>query len=227
LWGLVLCLFPRRIAVVAANASAPPHSGSKPVARLGDSGKTVTCLELPAGANRKVIAATIAAAHCAAMRCVYRCGGYVAAISAPVRCCCVPRYHNNLRRGRRPRRPLSCLPQMFASNHCTLLCWCVGCPRLPSHFVRRDTQRLAHYNNTGRTLRLAPNHAGAPRGTRWSVRRNLSQRVTHRIAAQHSAGRGAGGLRQILVGTRRYRPLANRAKAHHPAALSEFGRTDT
>ncbi|MDR0812682.1 MAG: hypothetical protein LBO63_01565, partial [Oscillospiraceae bacterium] len=39
---------------------------------VGDSGKTVACRKLPTGANRKVLAATIAAAHCAAMRCVTR-----------------------------------------------------------------------------------------------------------------------------------------------------------
>ncbi|MDR0812568.1 MAG: hypothetical protein LBO63_00970, partial [Oscillospiraceae bacterium] len=31
----VMCLPPRRIAVVAANASAAPHAEAKPIARLG------------------------------------------------------------------------------------------------------------------------------------------------------------------------------------------------
>ncbi|MDR0813396.1 MAG: hypothetical protein LBO63_05270, partial [Oscillospiraceae bacterium] len=37
---------------------------------VGYLGKAYGCRELPTGANRKVIAATIADAHCAAMRCV-------------------------------------------------------------------------------------------------------------------------------------------------------------
>ncbi|MDR0812792.1 MAG: hypothetical protein LBO63_02140, partial [Oscillospiraceae bacterium] len=50
---------------------------------VGGSGKAATCRELPSGANRKDVAATIAAAHCAAIRCVsrrgedWRCGGCV------------------------------------------------------------------------------------------------------------------------------------------------------
>jgi hypothetical protein len=86
---------------------------------FGDSGKAATCRKLPTGANRKVIAATIAAACCAAMRCVSRRGWFVVAAGANLRFKVMPRYHNNLRRGRRPRRPLFCLPQMFAANHCT------------------------------------------------------------------------------------------------------------
>jgi hypothetical protein len=62
----------------------------------------------------------------------------------------LPRYHDNLRRGRRPRRPLFGLPQMFASDHCTLLCGCVGCVRLPPRFARRDTRRIARRNSAGR-----------------------------------------------------------------------------
>ncbi|MDR0812804.1 MAG: hypothetical protein LBO63_02200 [Oscillospiraceae bacterium] len=47
---------------------------------VGVWGKTVACRKLPSGANRKDCAATIAAAYCAAMRCVSRrgacwCGG--------------------------------------------------------------------------------------------------------------------------------------------------------
>ncbi|MDR0813825.1 MAG: hypothetical protein LBO63_07495, partial [Oscillospiraceae bacterium] len=80
---------------------------------------------------------------------VWQCGacpvavGVVVAVGADLRFKAMPRYHSNLRRGRRPRHPLFGLPHMFASDHCTLLCGCVGCPRLPPHFVRRDTQRLA------------------------------------------------------------------------------------
>jgi hypothetical protein len=169
-----VCLSPRRIAVVAANACAPPHAGAKLVAGLGCLGKAVSYRELPSGANRKVIAATIAAAHCAAIRCVSRRGWFVVAAGANLRFKAIPRYHNNLRRGRRPRRPLSCLPPTFALEHRTLLCGCVGFPRLPPRFARRDTRV--------RCLR-------------------------------HSAGRGAGGLRQILVATLLHLPLAHRAKA--------------
>jgi hypothetical protein len=116
---------------------------------VGDSGKTVGCRGLPTGANRKVAAATIAAAHCAAMWCVSRRGGIVVAAGANFRFKAMPRYHNNLRRGRRPRRPLFGLPPHFASNHCTLLCGCVGCLRLPPRFARRDTQLLAARNSAG------------------------------------------------------------------------------
>ncbi|MDR0812553.1 MAG: hypothetical protein LBO63_00895 [Oscillospiraceae bacterium] len=42
---------------------------------VGDLGKTAGYRELPTGANRKDVAATIAAARCAAMRCVSRRGG--------------------------------------------------------------------------------------------------------------------------------------------------------
>jgi hypothetical protein len=155
---------------------------------VGDSGKAVTFRKLPTGANRKVIAATIAAAHCAAMWCVSRRGEIAVAVGANLRFKAMPRYRNNLRRGRRPRRPLFGLPPHFASYHCTLLCGCVGCVRLPPRFARRDTQLLA---------------------------------------APHSAGRGAGGLRQILVATRRHLLPAHRAKARHSAILSGFGRADT
>ncbi|MDR0812866.1 MAG: hypothetical protein LBO63_02530 [Oscillospiraceae bacterium] len=37
---------------------------------VGDSGKAATYRKLPTGANRKGVARTIAAAHCAAIRCV-------------------------------------------------------------------------------------------------------------------------------------------------------------
>jgi hypothetical protein len=137
-------------------------------------GKAISYRELPTGANRKDGAATIAAAHCSAIGCVSRRGEVVVTVGANLRFKAMPRYHNNHRRGQRPRRPLFGLPQTFASDHCTLLRGCVGCLRLPPRFARRDTQR---------------------------------------IAAPDSAGRGAGWLRQILVDTRRYLPLANRAKA--------------
>jgi hypothetical protein len=107
---------------------------------VGDLGKAVTCRELPSGANRKDVARTIADAHCAAMRCISRRGKVVVAVGANLRFKAMPRYHNNLRRGRRPRRPLSGLLQMFASDHRTLLCGCVGCPRPPPRFARRDTR---------------------------------------------------------------------------------------
>jgi hypothetical protein len=42
---------------------------------VGDSGKVKCYHEVPTGPNRKVIAATIAAAHCAAIQCVSRRGG--------------------------------------------------------------------------------------------------------------------------------------------------------
>jgi hypothetical protein len=74
-------LSPRRIAVVTANASAAPHAGAKPVTALGDFRKAIGYRELPTGVNRKVIAATSAAAHCAAIGCVSRRGG----------CCCYGR----------------------------------------------------------------------------------------------------------------------------------------
>jgi hypothetical protein len=55
----------------------------------------------------------------------------------------------------------------------------------------------------------------------------FARRDTQLLAAQHSAGRGAGWLRQILVATRRHLLPAHRAQARQSAALSEFGRTDT
>ncbi|MDR0812542.1 MAG: hypothetical protein LBO63_00840 [Oscillospiraceae bacterium] len=141
---------------------------------VGDSGKALAYRKLLSGANRKDYVAAIAAAHCAAMRCVSCRGKVVVTASANLRFKALPRYYNNHRRGRRPQRPLFGLPQTLASEHYTLLCGCVGCPRLPPRFARRDT---------------------------------------HLLAAPHSAGRGAGWLRQILVATHRHLPLANRAKA--------------
>jgi hypothetical protein len=96
-------------------------------------------------------------------RIVRQCGaspdavGVVVAVGCCCRCSCVPRYHNNLRRGRRPRRPLFGLTPMFASNYCTLLCGCVGCPRLSPRFARRDTRGWGCSNNAGNILALHQN----------------------------------------------------------------------
>ncbi|MDR0813884.1 MAG: hypothetical protein LBO63_07840, partial [Oscillospiraceae bacterium] len=48
----VMCLSPLRIAVVGANASAPPHTGAKPVAALATRVSlqpTANCLRVPTG----------------------------------------------------------------------------------------------------------------------------------------------------------------------------------
>jgi hypothetical protein len=145
---------------------------------VGDFGKALACRELHTGANRKVIAATIAAAHCAAIGCVSRrgkrCGNGGCALT--VQDC--PRYHDNLRRGRRPRHPLLGLPYTFAENNCTLLCGCVGCLRLPPRFARRDTQLLDCRNSAGRG-------AGRLRQIPVATRRYLLP--AHRAQARQSA----------------------------------------
>jgi hypothetical protein len=111
----------------------------------------------------------------------------VVAVGATLRFRAVPRYHNNLRRGRRPRHPLFCLPQMLASDHCTLLCGCGGCHRLPPRFARRDTRVRGCRNGVWNTQTLAkmlwrtPRNAVVSPHTSW-------QQATHLLAAQHSAG---------------------------------------
>jgi hypothetical protein len=57
----------------------------------------------------------------------------VVTVGANLRFKAMPRYHNNLRRGRRPRRPLFGLPPTFVSNQRTLLC---GCGQVPLVFLR-------------------------------------------------------------------------------------------
>jgi hypothetical protein len=114
---------------------------------------------------------------------------FVVTVSAYLRFKVMPRYHNNVRRGRCPHRPCFWNSSTIALNHRTRPAW-----------VR-----------WGALVYLRTSCVGT---------RNV---LPHR----NSAGRGAGWLRQILVGTRRHLPLAHRAKARHSAALSGFGRTDT
>jgi hypothetical protein len=174
-----LCLTPRRIAVVEANASAAPHAGAKPVARLGDSGKAVSCRKVPSGANRKVIAATIAAARCAAMRCVSRRAGVVVAVGANLRFNCVPCYHDNLCRGRRPRRPLSGLPHTLALYHCTRSVWVRSGTLVYLRALRVGTRNcLPHRDSAGRGV-------GVLRQIPVATRRHLLS--AHRAKARHSA----------------------------------------
>jgi hypothetical protein len=90
----------------------------------------------------------------------------------------MPRYHDNLRRGRRPRRPLFGLPQMFASDRCTLRCRCVGYPRLPPRFARRDTRGWGCGDSAGRG-------AGWLRQILVATRRYIA--TAHRAQARHSA----------------------------------------
>jgi hypothetical protein len=87
---------------------------------------TARCLRVPTGRTMLLRLLTHIVRQCGA------CPGVVGvgvAVSANLRFNVMPCYHNNLRRGRRPRRPLFGLPQTLASDYCTLLC---GCGRVPS-----------------------------------------------------------------------------------------------
>jgi hypothetical protein len=115
--------------------------------------------------------------------------GVVVAAGVDLRFNYAPRYHNNLRRGRRPRRPLFGLPPHFASEHCTLLCGCGGCGRLSPRFARRDTQGCGFRTARGAlALRQPTMETIAERGGQSA--RTLRQQPTHILAAQHSAGAG-------------------------------------
>ncbi|MDR0814007.1 MAG: hypothetical protein LBO63_08465, partial [Oscillospiraceae bacterium] len=73
-----LCLSPRRIAVVAANACAAPHAGAKPVAGLVTWGTTVADHELRWGGYR-----TWRSTPAPRLRCVVR---QVGALPVATRC---------------------------------------------------------------------------------------------------------------------------------------------
>jgi hypothetical protein len=136
--------------VVGASTSAPPHAEAVPVATLETRVRlqlTANCLRVPTGRTVLLRLLPHIVRQCSA--CPDGVGAVVTA-GANLRFNTMPRYHNNLRRGRRPRRPLFGLPQTLASEHCTLLCGCVGFPRLPPRFARRDTQLLAARHSAGR-----------------------------------------------------------------------------
>jgi hypothetical protein len=147
-----IVLSPLRIAVECANACAAPHTGAKPVAALAAWVRlqlTANCLRVPTGRMLLLRLLTRIVRQCGAPPDV---ADVVVTVSANLRFKAIPRYHNNLRMGRCPRRPLFGLTQTLAPDYCTLLCGCGGCHRLPPRFARRDTQLLA-----------APYSAGAVR----------------------------------------------------------------
>ncbi|MDR0813148.1 MAG: hypothetical protein LBO63_03985, partial [Oscillospiraceae bacterium] len=86
---------------------------------VGNSGQSPTYRALSSGANRKDGAATIADAHCAAMRCVSRRGGRCGNGGCALTVQDYPRYHNNLRRGRCPHRPCFWNSSTIVLNHRT------------------------------------------------------------------------------------------------------------
>jgi hypothetical protein len=125
-----VCCSPRRIAVVSANASAAPRAGAHPVAASETRVKLLVaanCLRVPTGRMLLLRLLPHNVRQCGACP---GAAGVGVTVVAYLRFKAMLRYHSNLCRGRRPRRPLLGLPQMFASNHCALRRRCVGCPRL-------------------------------------------------------------------------------------------------
>jgi hypothetical protein len=138
----------------------------------------------------------------------------------------MPRYHNNLRRGRRPRRRLLVCCRILRQT--TAPC-CVGASAALVYLraLRVGTRGCGATATAGAHIRICAK-------TLWRPPRNavvsplqLVANGMHLLAAPHSAGRGAGWLRQILVATHRYLLFAHRAQARQSAILSGFGRTDT
>jgi hypothetical protein len=121
--------------------------------------------------------------------------GVVVAVGADLRFKAMPRYHNNIRRGRRPRRPLFGLPLTFASTRCTPHdVGAVRCARLSPRFARRDTRGVAHRNSTGNTRTHAKKivETTAECGGQSAA---TCGNGTHLLAAPHSAG----AVRQTTV----------------------------
>jgi hypothetical protein len=99
-------------------------------------------------------------------------------VGATLRFKAMPRYHNNLRRGRRPRRPLLGLPHTVASDHCTLLC---RCGRVPS------SASVLCASGHATACRTRQRRARCGRASPNSVVTNLHLPLANRAKARHSA----------------------------------------
>jgi hypothetical protein len=110
------------------------------------------------------------------------------AVGASLRFNCILRNHNNVRRGLRPRRPLSCLPHTFASNHCNLLYGVRSGALVFLRALRVVTRGYEATATTQGTPSLYSKPSWRPPRNAVVSPPNLRQQATHSLAAQHSAG---------------------------------------